>query len=194
MKMNINDYKNACIRYIDEYKIADYKKTLATGKPQNNYASAGKRIDACIKMLDNLGDIISIEGAPMSAKADYIINCGFVAEMVVAEFFYRLNGYGKHSELSATNTVDYDIAGKAGKYEIKYNYSNKYRCTALNKNSSAKFVYLVTAKAVYKIPFAIALASEVQYGNSEKHRAIEPKNIANIEQYELKTYTENLLK
>ena len=194
MKMTINEYKVACARYIDEYKISDYKKSVLTGKPCNNYASAGKRLNVCLKMLENLGDIDTIEGAPMSATADYIINCGFVAEMVVAEFFYRLNGYGKHTNLSATTTQDFDFAGKSGLYEIKYQFSNKYRCTALNPQSNAKFVYFVTPKAVYKIPFAIALESETQYGNSAKYKAIELKNIANYEQYELKTYTDMLLK
>ena len=195
MKMTVIEFKAAADRYIEEYRIREYQKEKATGRKCNNYATAGKRIDLVIKMLNMLGDINTLDGMPMSENAPYIINIGEVAEMVMAEVFSRQNGYGKHFDLKVSgSTCDIYNRKNAG-YEVKYMYNSKYRCTALSKNSNAKYVYFMTSKAVYKLPYDIALASEEVYGeNAEKHRCINIKNIENAEQYILKTYTEILYK
>ena len=184
MKMAVVEFVSASARYIEEYKIRDFKKN------GNNWATAGKRIDLVIKMLEMLGNIQTLNGSPMSANAPYILNIGDVAEMVMFEMFNRLNGYGEKVHLSKSY-AEADIYGSSGKpYEVKFLYSNKYRCTALNPDSPAEFVYLLTNKAVYKIPYSVALESEVVYGSDEsKHRCISIKNIPNAEKYILKTYT-----
>lgn len=190
MKMTVIEFKAAAIRYVSEYKLREMKK-----KSGNNWATAGKRIDLVIKMLDLLGDIATLDGFPMSANAPYILNIGDVAEMVMHELFNRANGYGHNIHLSkSTGTAD--INGKGGYiYEVKFEYNSKYKCTALSATSTAKDVYFMTAKAVYKIPYAIALASEEAYGSDEnKHRHIVLHNIENVENYILKTYTEILYK
>lgn len=184
MLMTVKEFVQASARYVEEYKIREFRTN------GNNWATAGKRIELVIKMLDMLGDIESIEGFPMSANAPYILNVGDVAEMVMLELFNRANGYGKNTRLAKSYTVA-DIYGKSGKpYEVKFFYSNKYRCTALNPASPAEFVYLMTSKAVYKIPYAVALASEKAYGsNAKKHRCICLANIPDLDNYLLKTYT-----
>lgn len=193
--MTVNEFKNAFARYIDEYKSREFKKEKLTGKKCNNSATAGKRVELVIKMLDFLGDIDTLDGSPMSAEAPYILNIGDVAEMVMGECFTRLNGFGHNTNLSKSGkTADFYGKGENA-YEVKFMYNIKYRCTALDKKSGAKFVYFMTSKAVYKIPYDIALASEEIYGSdAEKHRCINIKNIANAESYILKTYTEILYK
>jgi hypothetical protein len=193
MKMTVIEFKNAAIRYVDEYRKREYEKEKITGKNSNNYATAGKRIDIVIKMLDLLGDIETLDGSRMSENAPYILNIGEVAEMVMVETFNRMNGYGRNTKL-CVNGGTADIHGRGGNtYEVKYMYNSKYRCTALAKDSTAEYVYFMTSKAVYKIPYQIALNSEEVYGTDEnKHRCICLKNIANAEQYILKTYTKAL--
>lgn len=189
------EFENACARYIEEYEHREFIKNKS-GKKCNNAATAYKRIELILNALYSLGDIESLSGSPMSANAPYILNIGDVAEMVIAEVFNRLNGYGHKTVLSKTFDDNGDIYGRGNDtYEVKYMYNTKYRCTALNANSPARFVYFLTSKGIYKIPYNIALASEEVYGtDEEKHRCINIKNIDNVEQYELKTYYEKIFK
>lgn len=194
MILTVVEFKNAKERYVDEYRLREYQKAKANGtKEQNNWSTAGKRIDLIIKMLDFLGDIETLDGTPMSTEAPYIINIGEVAEMVMTEAFNRLNGYGKSTKLRVAGGTS-DIHGRGDNaYEVKYEYNAKYRCTALSRDSNAKYVYFMTSKAVYKIPYQIALESEEVYGsNPDKYRHICLDNIESPEQYILKTYTDAL--
>ena len=178
------------IQAIETYYDLEYKKDMRRAKPQNNYSSATNRMRFLLKALEWLGDIETISGAPMSSVHPYLINCGDMEECILTEVFKRLNGYAHNTNLYKSFGFS-DIYGKSAEYEIKYYYSTKYRCTALNRDSKAKFVYLVTTKAVYKIPYQIALESEEVYGNKnpEKYRAICLANIENPEQYIVKSYT-----
>lgn len=191
--MTITEFINASERYIDEYKTREYKKSK-NGKIGNNWSTAAKRIELVINALKILDDIEMLSGSPMSANAPYILNIGDVAEMVIAEIFNRLNGYGHKVILSKTYDDDGDIYGKGSDtYEVKYMYNSKYRCTALNEHSTAKSVYFLTSKGLYKIPYQIALESEEVYGSDEKkHRCINIKNIENADKYLLKTYNKIL--
>ena len=170
--------------FYEREMLADKKRA----KPLNNYSSATNRMRFFYRALEWLGDIETITGGIMSNNNPDLINIGDLAECILGEVFRRLNGLDHNTKLCKSYDLT-DIKGRNAEYEIKYYFSNKYRCTALNPDSKAKFVYYVSPKGVYKIPYAVALASEVQYGNKGKYRAICLENIPDYEQYYLKTYS-----
>jgi hypothetical protein len=179
------EYKRLAELYRETERAEDMKKA----KPSNNWAAAAKRLQIIVKMCDLLGDIEILEGSEMSAKHPELINSGDLAEPLFLEFFRRQNGYD-HQTKMVKSGGSADFYGKGGYiYEVKYCYDTKYRCTPLNPKSPADFVYLVTSKAVYKIPFDIALKYEIYHGNtSQKYLNI--KEIPESEKYLVKTYTE----
>lgn len=185
MILTPNEYKELVIAYRENERKEDMKRA----KPNNNWAAAAKRLEVIVKMCDLLGDIEILEGSKMSDKHPELINSGDLAEPLFLEFFRRQNGYTPMKRMVKSGGSA-DFNGKGGyTYEVKYCYDTKYRCTPLNPESPADFVYLVTSKAVYKIPFDIAIEYETYHGNtSQKYLNI--KEIPESEKYLVKTYTE----
>ena len=185
MVKTVIEFRQDCNRYVEEYMARD----------KTNASTAKARIAEILRLLDTLSDIETLEGSAMSARAPYMLNIGTVVEMLVAELFNRINGYGSKAHLSMSYGSS-DIHGKgSNSYEIKYHYSNKYRATALCPSSSAKYVYYCssTKKAVYKLPYALALEIEEVYGkDASKHRCINIDLLENAEDYILATYTKAL--
>ena len=179
------EYKNLAIAYRDFERMEDMKRL----KPNNNWATAYKRLEIIVTMCDVLGDVEILEGSKMSDKHPELINSGDLAEPLFLEFFRRQNGYEPQTRMVKSGGSA-DFNGKGGLiYEVKYCYDSKYRCTPLNPDSPADFVYLVTSKAIYKIPFSIALEYESYHGNtSQKYLNI--KAIPDSDKYLVKTYTE----
>lgn len=182
--ISAKNFKTLVEAFYEREMLADKMRV----KPLNNYSSAANRMRFFYRSLDWLGNIETITGGVMSANNPDLINIGDLAECILGEVFKRLNGFEPSTKLCKSYGLT-DISGRNAEYEIKYYFSNKYRCTALNPDSKAKFVYYVSPKGVYKIPYAVALASEVQYGNKGKYKAICLENIPDYKQYFLKTYT-----
>lgn len=185
MIKTVIEFRMDCERYVEEYMLRD----------KTNASTAKARIAEILRLLDVLSDVETLEGSAMSARAPYMLNIGTVVEMLVCELFNRLNGYGSRVHLSMSYGSS-DIQGRGSNtYEVKYHFSNKYRATALCPSSPAKYVYFCSSskKAVYKLPYEVALEIEEAYGkNASKHRCINIDLLEDADSYILKTYTEAL--
>jgi hypothetical protein len=184
MILTPKEYEELTILYKENERAEDMKRP----KPNNCWAAAAKRLEPIVRMCKVLGDIEILEGSPMSDKHPELINSGDLAEPLSIEIFRRVNGYEPRKHIVKSGG-DADFYGKGGYiYEVKYCYSSQYRCTPLNPNSPADFVFLITKKAVYKIPFKIAIENETLHAGKQRYLNID--NIPNGESYLSKTYTE----
>lgn len=190
LTLEVDEYIGNAWAMRERERMLDLKRT----KPTNNWASEYKRIVPVIKMLNFLGNIKTVTGAVMSAKNSNLINTGDMSEMVSREIVKRINGYEPSVHLKKEEGA-IDFSGRGGlMYECKYTFSKKYRSTALNPNSPAHYVYLVSgiAEGVYKIPFKTALQYESVYTDGKKWLDITA--FPEYEQYKLVTYTEMIFK